>query len=104
MLEGLFVHMRFTWVSNGEAQEGEIVIELYPEEAPYHVNNFVALVEGGYYDDTIMHRIIQNFMIQGGDFTNRDGTGGPCRGLVWLLLWATARNFRRLCANPLEPS
>ena len=81
MLEGLFVHMRFTWVSNGEAQEGEIVIELYPEEAPYHVNNFVALVEGGYYDDTIMHRIIQNFMIQGGDFTNRDGTGG--HAVVW---------------------
>ena len=63
MFEGLFVHMRLTWVSNGEAQEGEIVIELYPEEAPYHVNNFVALAEGGYYDDTIMHRIIQNFMI-----------------------------------------
>ena len=79
--DGLFVHMRFTWVSNGVAQEGEIVIELYPEAAPFHVNNFVALVEGGYYNDTIMHRIIQNFMIQGGDFVNRDGTGG--HAVVW---------------------
>ncbi len=54
----------------------EIVIELYPEIAPNTVANFVSLVESGYYDGVIFHRVIPNFMIQGGD-PEGTGMGGP---------------------------
>ncbi len=50
--------------------------ELYPEKAPNTVNNFLSLVEKGYYDGLIFHRVIAGFMIQGGD-PNGTGTGGP---------------------------
>ncbi len=50
--------------------------ELYPEKAPNTVNNFVSLVNKGYYDGLIFHRVIAGFMIQGGD-PNGTGTGGP---------------------------
>jgi cyclophilin family peptidyl-prolyl cis-trans isomerase len=53
-----------------------VMIDLYSEDAPVHVDNFVKLAQNGDYDNTIFHRIIDNFMIQGGDFTNMDGTGG----------------------------
>ncbi|GAF21836.1 LOW QUALITY PROTEIN: peptidyl-prolyl cis-trans isomerase [Bacillus sp. JCM 19047] len=46
---------------------GEITVELYPEIAPISVNNFVALAEDGFYDGLRFHRIIEGFMIQGGD-------------------------------------
>jgi len=46
---------------------GKIVIELFPNDAPQTVDNFVKLANEGFYDDTIFHRIIQDFMIQGGD-------------------------------------
>nr|WP_236702430.1 MULTISPECIES: peptidylprolyl isomerase [Bacillaceae] len=55
---------------------GEIVVELYPDIAPISVNNFVALAEDGFYDGLRFHRIIEGFMIQGGD-PNGNGTGGP---------------------------
>ena len=55
--------------------EGEIVIKLCPEQAPKAVENFVTLAEEGYYDGLIFHRVINDFMIQGGD-PNGDGTGG----------------------------
>lgn len=45
---------------------GDIEIELYPESAPVTVNNFLAYVDKGFYDGTIFHRVISNFMIQGG--------------------------------------
>lgn len=55
---------------------GMVKIELYPQIAPETVNNFVSLVKKGYYDGLIFHRVIQGFMIQGGDPTGT-GTGGP---------------------------
>jgi peptidyl-prolyl cis-trans isomerase B (cyclophilin B) len=55
---------------------GVIKIELYPEIAPNTVRNYISLVKSGFYDGTIFHRIIPNFMIQGGD---PEGTGmGGC--------------------------
>ena len=55
---------------------GDIVIQLDAAAAPATVNNFVCLSRAGYYDVTVFHRIIQGFMIQGGDPTGT-GTGGP---------------------------
>lgn len=55
---------------------GTIKIELYPEIAPNTVNNFISLVNKGYYNGIIFHRVIKGFMIQGGD-PNGVGTGGP---------------------------
>lgn len=54
----------------------EIHLELYPSVAPITVANFVDLAQSGYYDGLIFHRVINGFMIQGGD-PNGDGTGGP---------------------------
>lgn len=56
--------------------EGVIKIELYPEYAPNTVNNFISLVNKGYYDGVIFHRVISGFMIQGGD-PKGIGIGGP---------------------------
>ncbi|MCH2646154.1 MAG: peptidylprolyl isomerase [Candidatus Thalassarchaeum sp.] len=56
--------------------EGEIVIQLYASEAPKHVENFLYLVDNGMYDSTIFHRIIDGFMIQGGDIDDMNGAGG----------------------------
>lgn len=50
--------------------------ELYPEIAPNTVNNFISLIEDGFYDGLIFHRVIKNFMIQGGD-PQGTGMGGP---------------------------
>ncbi len=61
---------------------GDIVVELYPPIAPKTVANFVKLIRGGFYDGTKFHRVISDFMIQGGDPLSkmndpRVGTGGP---------------------------
>ena len=64
---------------------GTFFIEFFPEEAPNTVHNFLGLVESGYYDGTVFHRIIPGFMIQGGDPNTKDpdsdrrlwGQGGP---------------------------
>lgn len=56
--------------------KGTMVAELFPDEAPQTVNNFVFLAREGFYDGVIFHRVIPNFMIQGGDPTGT-GTGGP---------------------------
>ena len=53
-----------------------IKAELYPDIAPNTVNNFISLVNKGYYDGLIFHRVIKNFMIQGGD-PEGTGMGGP---------------------------
>ncbi|MEO8171108.1 MAG: peptidylprolyl isomerase, partial [Oxalobacteraceae bacterium] len=47
---------------------GEIVLELYPEKAPKSVANFLQYVKDGHYNNTIFHRVIEDFMIQGGGF------------------------------------
>lgn len=58
-----------------ETSMGKIKIKLFPENAPKAVENFVKHSEEGYYDGLIFHRVIQEFMIQGGD-PNGNGTGG----------------------------
>jgi peptidyl-prolyl cis-trans isomerase B (cyclophilin B) len=59
-----------------ETTKGNIVLELYPQHAPKTVNNFVFLAKEGFYDGVSFHRVINNFMIQGGDPTG-SGSGGP---------------------------
>ena len=59
-----------------ETSKGTIDLELYPEHAPKTVNNFVFLARAGFYDGISFHRVISNFMIQGGDPTGC-GSGGP---------------------------
>jgi peptidyl-prolyl cis-trans isomerase B (cyclophilin B) len=59
-----------------ETNRGDIELELYPQYAPNTVNNFVFLAQEGYYDGVTFHRVIDNFMIQGGDPTG-SGRGGP---------------------------
>ncbi|MCX6781429.1 MAG: peptidylprolyl isomerase [Candidatus Magasanikbacteria bacterium] len=56
--------------------KGTIVIALNAKETPVTVNNFVTLARKGFYDGTIFHRTVADFMIQGGD-PSGDGTGGP---------------------------
>ena len=59
-----------------QTNHGAIRIELFPDEAPKTVGNFEELVGKGFYDGLTFHRVIEDFMIQGGDPTG-DGTGGP---------------------------
>ena len=59
-----------------KTNRGDIELELYPEYAPRTVNNFVYLANQGFYDEVIFHRVLSNFMIQGGDPTGT-GRGGP---------------------------
>jgi cyclophilin family peptidyl-prolyl cis-trans isomerase len=63
--------------------KGDITVAFYGEESPITVNNFLNLAESGFYNDTTFHRVIPNFMIQGGDPLSKGsdrmqhGTGGP---------------------------
>jgi len=59
-----------------ETSRGTIVVELDAQHAPKTVNNFVFLAREGFYDGTVFHRVIANFMVQGGDPTG-SGRGGP---------------------------
>ena len=59
-----------------ETSKGTIEIELFTKDAPKTVNNFVFLAREGFYDGVTFHRVISNFMIQGGDPTG-SGRGGP---------------------------
>lgn len=56
--------------------KGDIAIDLFENKTPITVNNFIYLTNNGFYNNTIFHRIVKGFMIQGGD-PNGDGTGGP---------------------------
>src|SRR3954471_18606212 len=63
---------------------GDMVVEFWPDVAPKTVENFKSLAKKGFYDGTAVHRIVQGFMIQGGDPLTKDakkerewGTGGP---------------------------
>ena len=64
-------------VATIEMENGGIIkVELYPDVAPNTVKNFISLANSGFYDGTIFHRVIPDFMIQGGD-PSGNGTGGP---------------------------
>ncbi len=67
-----------------KTSEGTMVLEFWPDVAPKHVENFKTLAKKGFYDGTCFHRVIKNFMIQGGDPLTKDdaqqarwGTGDP---------------------------
>jgi peptidyl-prolyl cis-trans isomerase B (cyclophilin B) len=67
-----------------ETKFGNITVKFFPEVAPGHVKNFIDLAQKGVYDQTVFHRVIPGFMIQGGDPVSKDpakrrafGTGGP---------------------------
>ena len=76
-----YVELNLSWTENGASKTGTVSIELYPNDAPAHAENFKQLVIQGKYDGTQFHRVIDDFMIQGGDFTNGDGTGG--HAVIW---------------------
>ena len=59
---------------------GDIVVRLY-DETPLHRDNFLKLVKEGYYDGTLFHRVIKNFMIQGGDPDSKDAPAGKMLGM-----------------------
>lgn len=63
-----------------KTNHGDIKIQLFPEQAPKTVENFVALAEKGYYDGVTFHRVIPDFMIQGGDPTGTDAGGDSSFG------------------------
>ena len=65
-----------TYTGTLETNKGALEVELFPEDAPQTVNNFVCLAEDGYFDNTPFHRIVKGFVIQGGDPTGT-GSGGP---------------------------
>lgn len=56
--------------------QGQIICELYPDEAPLSVTNFIQLAKGGFYNGLKFHRVVNNFVIQGGD-PEGTGQGGP---------------------------
>ena len=60
---------------------GDMTVELYPDKSPKSVENFIGYVNSGFYDGTIFHRVIDNFMIQGGGFT-RDLRQKPTRAAI----------------------
>jgi peptidyl-prolyl cis-trans isomerase A (cyclophilin A) len=60
---------------------GDMTVELYPDKAPKTIENFLGYVNSGFYDGTIFHRVIDNFMIQGGGFT-RDLRQKPTRPAI----------------------
>lgn len=59
-----------------ETEQGTMTLELYPDEAPGTVENFAKLASSGFYNGLTFHRVIPNFVIQGG-CPRGDGTGGP---------------------------
>jgi cyclophilin family peptidyl-prolyl cis-trans isomerase len=65
-----------SYMATLDTNHGEIVIEFHPGRSPLTVNNFVFLANEGFYDGVIFHRVIENFMVQGGDPTGT-GRGGP---------------------------
>jgi cyclophilin family peptidyl-prolyl cis-trans isomerase len=65
-----------TYTATISTDKGDILIELFADKTPVTVNNFVFLARQGFYDGTIFHRVIDDFMVQGGDPTGT-GRGGP---------------------------
>lgn len=69
-----------SYVARIETDRGTINVDLFADRAPKTVNNFVFLARDGFYDDLVFHRVIDDFMVQGG-CPNGDGRGGP--GYTW---------------------
>lgn len=65
-----------TYLAIIHTSKGDITCELYPEKAPLSVTNFIQLAQGGFYDGLLFHRVVPNFVIQGGD-PKGTGSGGP---------------------------
>jgi peptidyl-prolyl cis-trans isomerase B (cyclophilin B) len=65
-----------TFTATFDTSKGQIVCDLFPKDAPNTVNNFVFLAREGFYNGTKFHRVIADFMVQGGD-PKGTGTGGP---------------------------
>ena len=72
----LIIDAKKTYYAFFATDVGEMKIKLFADKVPVTVNNFVFLAQEGFYDNTIFHRVINNFMAQAGDPTGT-GTGGP---------------------------
>ena len=72
----LIIDPKKTYQAIVKTDVGEMTFKLFADKTPVTVNNFVFLAREGYYDNTIFHRVIDNFMVQGGDPTGT-GRGGP---------------------------
>jgi len=89
-----------------ETNKGTVTAELYPDEAPGTVENFEKLVKSGFYDGIVFHRMIPDFVVQGGDPLTKElpmgdrriGTGGP----GWKIKCETAGNPHRHEAGSLS--
>ena len=81
-----------TYTATMKTNYGDIVIQLFPKEAPVTVNNFVFLARQGFYNGVTFHRVIKGFMIQGGDPTGT-GMGGP--GYQFKDELPTTRNYTK---------
>lgn len=80
-----------------QTSQGDIVIELFENEAPDTVGNFINLIEKGHYDGTKFHRVLRGFMAQGGD-PKGDGTGGP----GYQIYCEIGKNYRKHFAGSLS--
>jgi cyclophilin family peptidyl-prolyl cis-trans isomerase len=65
-----------TYTATFKTDKGDIIVHLHADKVPNTVNNFIFLARQGFYDGTIFHRVIADFMVQGGDPTGT-GSGGP---------------------------
>ncbi len=72
----LVIDVNKTYRATIQTSKGDVVVDLYPQDAPQHVNNFVFLARDGFYDGLTFHRYVPSFVIQGGDPLG-NGTGGP---------------------------
>jgi cyclophilin family peptidyl-prolyl cis-trans isomerase len=72
----LAIDLKKNYTATIETNRGPVVLDLYTKRAPITVNNFVSLARDGYYDGVTFHRVIKDFMVQGGDPTGT-GRGGP---------------------------
>lgn len=73
---GMIIDSKKKYTATISTDKGDIVLELFADKTPKTVNNFVFLAREGFYDGTIFHRVISDFMAQGGDPTGT-GRGGP---------------------------